>query len=116
MGESELETLLFPILLQDRGDLDLVYDLKQFLSDPDIFFHPKHKTETAIDATGQIWSWKYFADCNVPDQILKKMDLSQCKMLLRKYFEGVRFNAKIEVEIEESDSIKNLFERLADFF
>ncbi len=111
-----LARIQFPILLIDRGDVDLVLDLDEFWRDVDQSFYRKDEMETAIDAAGQEWSWTYMQECNVPDRVVRVWDLDQCKDLLRKWFKGVRIEKRILAEIDTATSIKDLFGRVGDFF
>jgi hypothetical protein len=111
-----LAQLAFPILLLDRGDLDMVFDLEHFMVDMDQSFRRKEKYETAIDALGQEWTWTYIQECNVPDRVVRVWDLDQCKDLLRKWFKGVRIEKRILAEVDSATSIKDLFDRVGDFF
>lgn len=111
-----LAQLAFPILLLDRGDLDMVFDLDHYMVDPDESFHRKQKYETAIDSVGQEWTWTYIKKCNVPDRLVRVWHLDQCKDLLRKWFKGVRIEKRIQAEIDTATSIKDLFDRVGDFF
>ena len=106
----------FPILLLDHGDVDLVFDLDQFLRDPDQSFQPKGNEETAIDAVGQEWSWTYQGKCNIPDRVVREWDLDRCKELLKNWFGKARISKRILGEVDEAKTTKDLFERVADFF
>ena len=111
-----LVRMQFPILLLNRGDVDLVFDLDQFWRDVDQSFRRKDNEETAIDADGKEWSWTYQDECNIPDQVVRERDLDGCKELLRRWFSGARIKERIQAEINAATTIKDLFERVADFF
>lgn len=106
----------FPILLLNDGDVDMAFDLNGFWRDVDQSFRRKDNEETAIDALGQEWSWTYEDECNIPERVVREWDLELCKELLRKWFSKARISKRILAEIEEAKSIKELFERIADFF
>ncbi|MBL7985464.1 MAG: hypothetical protein JNM91_10720 [Flavobacteriales bacterium] len=106
----------FPLLLLDRGDVDMVFDLDEFWRDVDQSFRRKDNEETAIDAFGQEWSWTYQDECNIPDRVVREWDLDRCKELLRRWFSGVRIEKRIQSEIDAATSVKDLFNRLGDFF
>jgi hypothetical protein len=96
--------------------MDLVYDIRGFLADPDESFRRKGNDETVMDSLGREWSWAYSAECNVPDRVVREWDFLECQSLLLTWFKGVRIEKKIQAEIEAAGTIKELFERVADFF
>lgn len=108
----------FPILLKEGKDIEIVCSLKDFASDPDLYFHDQYDERNVfIDSKGQIWSWKYDKanNTNLPSTVKSILTLAEVKEIISLYFIGNKVEQEIHLRTKQVSTIEELFNAIADF-
>ena len=115
---SEFENIIFPIIIKDRNDLDVIYKLKDFQMDPDLYFHEYDSHMELIDSNGQVYSWNYDYNnkTNIPGILKRKITLDELQEIVIYYFKASKNKRDLEKLVYDSNSIKEVITQVADKF
>ena len=116
MKELGFAKILFPIIIVDGTDIDIVYTLEDFALDPDIFFWSFDDHMELLDSNGNIWSWKYDHEnkTNLPGEFKRTVDIDGIRDLINTYFKNTKVRGKVKKLTEDATSISALIESVAD--
>lgn len=112
------DKISFPILIVDSPNIDFVYSLTDFASDPDIYHWAFEKNYQLIDCNGNLWTWTYdnVNKTNLPNSFLQTLTLDEISEVLLRYFSGSIPEPTIKNIIAETSTVSDLFEKIADKF
>lgn len=115
---SEFKKITFPIIIKDGEDLDVVYRLKDFMIDPDLYLHEYDSKMELIDCNGELWSWNYdrINKSNIPGSFKKTMSVNEVKQIVTNYFNQSKVQNEIATLLSKSNTIREILEKVADKF
>ena len=107
----------FPIIIKDGGDIDIIYELKDFALDSDYYLHEfDNRLMFLIDGNGQVWSWKYdlVNRTNLPDKLKQTLSFEEVKKLIENYYRGSKIEVEMKGVIRNVSTIRKLIDAIAD--
>lgn len=106
----------FPIMLKEGADIDVVYTLQDFVSDPDLYFHEYDERNDFVDSKGQNWTWKYdqINKINLPGIVKSVLTVDDIKKIISNYYKGTNIEQEIAHSIIDVTTIDSLLKIIAD--
>lgn len=116
LNEIGFDKVNFPIIIKDGADLDVVYELKDFGADPDLYFHEFDQQMELIDSNGQLWNWNYdkLNKVNVPGIIKATLTFDEVKNIIKTYFKDSKIENEVIERINKVSTIEKLIDTISD--
>lgn len=116
LNELGFKKVTFPIILKFGTDIHVIYSLKDFALDVDLYFFEFDRDSELIDSKGQLFSWKYDVKnkTNLPNHLKRLLTLEEVKSIIIDYFRDSKLALEIKEKIDKITAIDTLIEIIAD--
>lgn len=116
LNDLGFHAVTFPIMLTEGVDIDVVCTLKDFASDPDLYFHEYDERNSFIDSKGHFWTWKYDQSnkTNLPGTIKSTMTVDEVRKKISDYYKGTKTEQEINQLTNQILTIDGLLNAIAD--